>query len=344
MLMMYVALVSIKLIFDLSSQENVLVTSSGIALLCDFGSSRIKCRLSPVISRVRVANAHFIAPETIFSFTLDERSDVYSLAITIYTLGAPPKPFNQVSSYFPVVTTVGQGKRLSRCETLGGLTSSETDKLWSLITRMWHQDPQCRPTATLARDIFVQAGLGPSPSAIQHAIRFPRHLYVNHPEYFTSLSPTSVASVELALDDVRLFRSNILLLPRAETGRVITGVQEVCPVCCQDMSSTFELFLSCHSIQCLDSCFTDGEARSEKLKLLQDICSLSGQFPETYWLTDVTKGNLISRGGEATVYKGGQNDRTVVVRQLHTISLGEEEEPANKQLMKVSKDYPSILS
>jgi len=121
-----------------------------------------------------------------------------------------------------------------------------------------------------------------------------------------------VASVELALDDVRLFRSKILLLLRAETSRVITGVQE-----------------------CLDNCFADGEARSEKLKLLQDMCSLSGQFPETYWLTDVTKGNLISRGGEATVYKGGQNDRPVVVRQLHTISLGEEEEPANKQLTKV---------
>ena len=207
-----------------------MVTSSGIALLCDFGFSRIRCQLSHIIPRVRVADAHFMAPETIFSVMQDERSDVYSLAITIYSLGAPSKPFNQLPSYPSIVAAVGQGKRPSRCESLGGLTSSETDNLWSLIIRMWHQDPQCRPTAKLARDIFIQAGLGPSPSAIQHAIRFPRHLYVNHSEYFSSLSPTSVASVELALDDVRLFRSNILLLPRAETGRVITGVQEVCCV------------------------------------------------------------------------------------------------------------------
>jgi hypothetical protein len=63
-----------------------------------------------------------------------------------------------------------------------------------------------------------------------------------------------------------------------------------------------------------------------------------------YLLADVTKGNLISRGGEATVYQGGQGSRIVVVRQLHTTRLGEEEEAGNQRLMKVSEDISSNRS
>lgn len=284
-------------------------------------------------------------PELLLSSRQDEHSDVYSLAMTIYALGVQSEPFDQLSDAYSVASAVERGKRPSKCDSLGGLTSNETDKLWSLITKMWHHESWGRPTATHARDTFIQEGLSLSPScAIQHAIRLPRHLYVNHSEYFTFLSPTSVTSLELALDDVRLFRSNLLLLSPIETAPVITSIQEVRHTFCEARVVHTGLFTSYCFAQCLDNCVADGEARSEKLKLLQDICSLSGQFPETYWLTDVTKGNLISRGGEASVYKGGQGDRTVVVRQLHTISLGEDEQPGNKKLMKVSEDNSPILS
>ena len=167
-------------------------------------------------------------PELLLSSRQDEHSDVYSLAMTIYALGVQSEPFDQLSDAYSVASAVERGKRPSKCDSLGGLTSNETDKLWSLITKMWHHESWGRPTATHARDTFIQEGLSLSPSCvIQHAIRLPRHLYVNHSEYFTFLSPTSVTSLELALDDVRLFRSNLLLLSPIETAPVITSIQEV---------------------------------------------------------------------------------------------------------------------
>ena len=196
-------------------------------------------------------------------------------------------------------------------------------------------------TATRAAEVgeLDQRTISGEPaSLVQRSVRLPRHLYADHSEYFTSLSPASVASMELALDDIRLFRSNLLLLSHSETLRVITGIQDVCHDLCRDMSFTLKLLTSCLFVQCLDNCPADRQVWSEKLKLLQDIYPLSRQFPETYWLTDIAKGSLISRGGEATVYKGVQGNRLVVVRQLHTALLGGEEDPENQTLMKVSKN------
>lgn len=167
-------------------------------------------------------------PERFLSSTQDEQSDVYSLAMTIYALGVQSKPFEHLSEVFSVVNAVKQGKRPSKRDPLGGLTGNEAEQLWSLITNMWDQDPQRRPTASIALDILIQTELSLSPlPQIQQTVLFPRHLYINHFDYFRNLSPASAASVESVLDDVRLFRSSLLLLSRAEAARVITGIQAV---------------------------------------------------------------------------------------------------------------------
>jgi hypothetical protein len=216
---------------DSFSQATILVTSSGIALLCNFGSSHIRQEVARGDLASPVGDIRFLPPERLLSSRQDERSDVYSLAMTIYALGVQSKPFEQLPDVASVVDAVKRGKRPLKRDSLGGLTGNEAEQLWSLITNMWDQDPRRRPTASIARGILMQTGLSPSPSStIQHSIRFPRHLHVNHSEYFAHLSPASVASIEVALDDVRLFRSNLLLLSRAETARVITGIQAVCRV------------------------------------------------------------------------------------------------------------------
>jgi len=61
----------------------------------------------------------------------------------------------------------------------------------------------------------------------------------------------------------------------------------------------------------------DAQSTSQRLKLLQDISSLSGILPDSYWISDITKGKRISSGAEAIVYRGQQGNRTVVVRQFH---------------------------
>lgn len=70
------------------------------------------------------------------------------------------------------------------------------------------------------------------------------------------------------------------------------------------------------------------------LRLLQDICSLSGEVPSNYWLQGITVNwrRHIARGGEATLYRGRRGDQKVVVREVSkpgesdwTSSAGERE-------------------
>jgi serine/threonine protein kinase len=54
------------------------------------------------------------------------------------------------------------------------------------------------------------------------------------------------------------------------------------------------------------------------LRLLQDLCSISGELPSCFRLSDVTfnRGDLVGRGGEASVYAGCLNSQKVVVREV----------------------------
>jgi len=46
---------------------------------------------------------------------------------------------------------------------------------------------------------------------------------------------------------------------------------------------------------------------------------LSGHFPESYWISGVTKGKKISVGGEATVYLGEYRGETIAIREFHPL-------------------------
>ena len=56
------------------------------------------------------------------------------------------------------------------------------------------------------------------------------------------------------------------------------------------------------------------------LKLLQDLCSISGEIPSSFYLKDVSvdRDEQIGRGGEALVYGGYLNGQRVVVREVIT--------------------------
>lgn len=89
----------------------------------------------------------------------------------------------------------------------------------------------------------------------------------------------------------------------------------------------------------MDCCSVDQDAESERFKLLQDICSSPDQLPGSYWLNDVFKDRRISRGGEATIYKGTHRDQEVVIRALHSVNVGEPDESEQHELMKVCRCF-----
>jgi len=81
-----------------------------------------------------------------------------------------------------------------------------------------------------------------------------------------------------------------------------------------------------HPSKCIDHCPIDGTPTSQRLKLLQDICSLSCLFPNPYMIFDVKKDKEISHGAEANIYAGRHGDRAVVIRAFHS----DTEEPPDK--------------
>lgn len=58
--------------------------------------------------------------------------------------------------------------------------------------------------------------------------------------------------------------------------------------------------------------------RANSMRLLRDLCSISGQPPSSFELHDVTfdRRDVVGQGGEATVYRGVMNSQPVVVREV----------------------------
>ncbi len=74
--------------------ENVLVTEDGVAKAVDFGVAETVTRtLTPSEARELFGTVAYLAPEVIQGERADARSDIYSLALTVYELVAGRQPF-----------------------------------------------------------------------------------------------------------------------------------------------------------------------------------------------------------------------------------------------------------
>ena len=105
----------------------------------------------------------FIAPEISYAEEDDSRinepSDIYSLAMTIYALGMRALPFADISNERAACRVAREGKRPPKQHSLGGLTKDKSELLWSIIERMWDQQPRFWPTISNARHEIAQCGL-----------------------------------------------------------------------------------------------------------------------------------------------------------------------------------------
>lgn len=168
-------------------QRNVLVTSAGEALICDFGLSRIRHEVPRTNTSRRQGGApRFIAPELSSGtelFRSNEASDVYSLAMTIYTLGTGLKPFHYFKHWLPALQAARSGERpskfvssgsslpsVSNSDTredaqdivcLGGLTVTASQYIWGLLIPMWDNEPSSRPSVSVVRAGMGRYGLIP---------------------------------------------------------------------------------------------------------------------------------------------------------------------------------------
>jgi len=142
-------------------KRNIVVSDTGDCLLCDFGLSRIAHELS-LTSVIRQGGLYrFIAPEIPtrkITRRVNQQSDIYSLAMTIYALGTKYPPFTDMDPR-DARREAQKGTRPSKPDTLGGLSAEHTKRLWLLMEKMWKHDPHLRPTISVARDEIAQSGI-----------------------------------------------------------------------------------------------------------------------------------------------------------------------------------------
>lgn len=76
---------------------------------------------------------------------------------------------------------------------------------------------------------------------------------------------------------------------------------------------------------------------SPALRLLQDLCTRSGELPACFRLENVTfnRGELVGKGGEASVYAGQLNNQKVVVREI-VMTRDFWRSPEGKKIIKVT--------
>ncbi|KAF8307623.1 hypothetical protein DL93DRAFT_1998558 [Clavulina sp. PMI_390] len=103
-------------------------------------------------------------------FRSNETSDIYALAMTIYSLGVGMKPLWGVSSDSKAAKLMEHGQRpnpastsqsFDDLEVFCGLSAASSWILWSLLGQMWIHEPTERITASKAREELVLSGLCP---------------------------------------------------------------------------------------------------------------------------------------------------------------------------------------
>lgn len=73
--------------------QNIIITNDGKVKVADFGIARVASESTIAISEVTTGSVHYIAPEQARGGFCDEKSDIYSLGITMYEMATGEMPF-----------------------------------------------------------------------------------------------------------------------------------------------------------------------------------------------------------------------------------------------------------
>ncbi|KAJ7191761.1 kinase-like domain-containing protein, partial [Mycena pura] len=130
---------------------NILVESSGRALLCDFGLSRIKAdatshwHTAHTVNTIITGSRNWMAPELLAGSLPKMPADIYAFGMTLFELYSDETPLVNVAhtDFIELVFRLGVRPDRPEIEDAPRLT----DSLWNLAEKCWLQDPKARPIA-----------------------------------------------------------------------------------------------------------------------------------------------------------------------------------------------------
>lgn len=73
--------------------QNIIITNDGKVKVADFGIARIASEATIAVNEVTTGSVHYIAPEQARGGYCDEKSDIYSLGITMYEMATGEMPY-----------------------------------------------------------------------------------------------------------------------------------------------------------------------------------------------------------------------------------------------------------
>lgn len=127
-----------------------MVDAWGEAYICDFGFGRIRHDISRTNTSVQSGGKNrFVAPELTSASVAraTQASDIYSLAMTVFTLGSGTPPLATYQSNRSAIIAAEDGERPGCPYSFGGLDSENTRMLYDLLGDMWLGEPDQRLSA-----------------------------------------------------------------------------------------------------------------------------------------------------------------------------------------------------
>lgn len=118
-------------------------------VVADYGLTRIlhdipRSRTTPIGG----GKDRFLAPELLRGkkkFETTTQTDIFALAMTIYDMWTLDIPRSSHCNDLTPRLNCSQGKRPPKPKNPYGLSRLAADRLWNLLTKMWHQDLAVRP-------------------------------------------------------------------------------------------------------------------------------------------------------------------------------------------------------
>jgi eukaryotic-like serine/threonine-protein kinase len=161
---------------------NILLTSRGMPKLTDFGIARATGKEMLTRTGMAIGSVHYMSPEQVMSKTADERSDLYSLGVTLYEMLTGARPFDGESEY-----TI-MSAHLSRTPLPpSAMVASIPEEISSVVLRSIAKAPEERfQTAATFQTALRQALLG-----VEETREMP-----------PALDPADVARVEAPLREI----------------------------------------------------------------------------------------------------------------------------------------------
>ncbi|KAF9641934.1 kinase-like protein [Thelephora ganbajun] len=137
---------------------NILITQDGRACLGDFGILSGFSDLSFI--RFKLGTARYMALEqvSLFNSSPSKKSDVYSLAMTSFTVLTRVLPYGGVRDHHSLMVRIKSGERPPRPKNPDG-TRWLQDSIWGMITTCWSEDQKQRWEAPAMYDLFSTSSL-----------------------------------------------------------------------------------------------------------------------------------------------------------------------------------------